>query len=209
MAAFASARRPTSTTRGPRRSGDGHPAVTESGRLVGSLQVQNRAGLGGNICNAAPSADAVPVVICLDARAEIAGPEGATASTGRGPVRGPGPHHAAPDEFWSRSCCRRPGRRARACYLRFTPRREMDIAIAGAGAWIDLAADGTIADARMTLASVAPVPLRATAAEERLKGERPSQALVRAKPAASPRARPSPSATRADQPNIAASWSQC
>lgn len=53
----------------------------------------------------------------------------------------------------------------------------MDIAVAGAGAWIRLDREGTVAEARIILASVAPVPMRTTAAEKRLLGERPSLAL--------------------------------
>ena len=64
-----------------------------------------------------------------------------------------------------------------AKYLRFTPRREMDIAIAGAGAWIRLASNGTIAAARIVLASVAPTPIRAPSAEQCLTGARPTRAL--------------------------------
>jgi carbon-monoxide dehydrogenase medium subunit len=154
-----------------------HPAVIESGRLVGSLQVQNRAGLGGNICNAAPSADAVPAVICLDARAEIAGPAGRRQAPVQDLFAGPGRTTLLHSEVMVAILLPAARPTSAASYLRFTPRREMDIAIAGAGTWIDMSVDGTISDARVTLASVAPVPLRATAAEERLKGERPSQAL--------------------------------
>jgi len=67
-----------------------------------------------------------------------------------------------------------------AKYLRFTPRREMDIAIAGAGVWLALNEVGRIADARITLASVAPVPLVADKAVAALVGERPSIGLFTA-----------------------------
>jgi len=62
--------------------------------------------------------------------------------------------------------------------VRFTPRREMDIAIAGAGAWLRLDASGAIAAARIVLASVAPTPIRAPSAEQRLIGEKPTRALL-------------------------------
>jgi carbon-monoxide dehydrogenase medium subunit len=62
-------------------------------------------------------------------------------------------------------------------YRRFTPRREMDIAIAGTGAFLRFGHDGTIAEARLALASVAPTPIRAPTAERKLVGERPSGTL--------------------------------
>jgi carbon-monoxide dehydrogenase medium subunit len=70
-----------------------------------------------------------------------------------------------------------PPPRSAAHYLRFTPRREMDIAVAGAGAWLHLDVGGAIAAARIVLAAVAPTPMRAGAAELRLIGERPTPTL--------------------------------
>jgi CO/xanthine dehydrogenase FAD-binding subunit len=154
-----------------------YPSVPASGRLVGSLQVQNRAGLGGNICNASPSADAVPVVISLDAHAEVAGLKGRRQEPIEALFEGPGRTTLAPGEILISIVMPPPKPRSASCYLRFTPRREMDIAIAGAGVAITIGADGAIADARITLAAVAPVPLRAPMAETALKGEKPSHAL--------------------------------
>lgn len=156
-----------------------HPAIIMSGRLVGSLQIQNRAGLGGNICNAAPSADAVPALICLGASAEIAGPTGRRVEPVEALFEGPGRTKIKVGEVLVAIMVPAPVPSSAAQYLRFTPRREMDIAIAGAGAWIRLDREKTIAGARITLASVAPIPMRATAAEKKLMGERPSVALFR------------------------------
>jgi carbon-monoxide dehydrogenase medium subunit len=142
-----------------------HPSIIASGRLVGSLQIQNRAGLGGNVCNAAPSADAVPALICLGASGEIAGRAGRRTELVEKLFVGPGRTTIGPDEILAAIIVPAPAPSSAACYLRFTPRREMDIAVAGAGAWIRLDRAGAITEARIALASVAPVPLRATAAE--------------------------------------------
>jgi CO/xanthine dehydrogenase FAD-binding subunit len=157
-----------------------YPAVAGSAQLIGSLQVQNRASLGGNICNAAPSADAVPALICHQARARIAGPGGERQETLEDFIRGPGKTSLGQGEVLVSIALPPTPPRSAAKYLRFTPRREMDIAIAGAAAWIRLGADGRIAEARIVLASVGPKPIRATSAERKLLGEPPASALFEA-----------------------------
>jgi carbon-monoxide dehydrogenase medium subunit len=153
-----------------------HTGLLASARLVGSLQVQSRASLGGNLCNAAPSADAVPLLVSLAAEAEIAGSAGRRRLPVGEVATGPGRTALRPGELVV--ALHLPPRRHReaARYLRFTPRREMDIAIAGAGAVLRLDARGAIEEARITLASVAPVPLRADAAAKSLVGRSPDAA---------------------------------
>lgn len=155
-----------------------YPAITGSVRLIGSVQVQSRASLGGNICNAAPSADGVPALICYRARARIAGPEGTREVEIEDVFAGPGRTTLKPGELLAAIVLPPPQPRSAAHYHRFTPRREMDIAVAGAGTWISLDEQGRISDARIALASVAPTPLRAQAAKKRLIGEAPSRALL-------------------------------
>jgi CO/xanthine dehydrogenase FAD-binding subunit len=155
----------------------GYPAVAESAQLIGGVQVQNRASLGGNICNAAPSADGVPALICHGAQALIAGPEGMREMPVEAIFAGPGSTMLAAGELMIAIRLPPVAPGAAGAYRRFTPRREMDIAVAGAGAWLRLGEDGTIAEARLALASVAPTPIRAPTAERKLMGERPSSEL--------------------------------
>jgi xanthine dehydrogenase FAD-binding subunit len=154
-----------------------YPAVAESAQLIGGVQVQNRASLGGNVCNAAPSADGVPALIVHGAQAVIAGAAGTREMLLEAMFAGPGRTTLAPGEVLVAIHLPPAAPRAAAAYLRFTPRREMDIAIAGAGAFIRLGPDGAIAEARVALASVAPTPIRAPTAERALVGQQPSEAL--------------------------------
>jgi CO/xanthine dehydrogenase FAD-binding subunit len=155
-----------------------YPAVAQAARLIGSVQIQNRASLGGNICNAAPSADAVPALICHAARALIAGRNGRRELEVEELFAAPGRTVLDARELLVSILLPPPRPCSAARYLRFTPRREMDIAIAGVGAWIACDPHGAVAGARIVLAAVAPTPLRAASAERRLLGERPTTALL-------------------------------
>jgi aerobic carbon-monoxide dehydrogenase medium subunit len=165
--------------------------LLESARLIGSLQIQNRASLGGNLCNAAPSADAVPLLISHEATVEIAGPGGRRTVPVAALATGPGRSSLLPGELLVAIVLPAVKPRTAAKYLRFTPRREMDIAVAGAGTVLHLDSNGRIAGARITLASVAPVPLVAEHAQTHLAGKPPSAALfVEAGAMAASEARP-------------------
>ena len=158
-----------------------HPGLVESARLVGSLQIQNRATLGGNLCNAAPSADAVPLLIALGAAADVTGPAGRRLVPVETVPIGPGRTSLAAGEIVTALLLPAKQGRSASRYLRMTPRREMDIAVAGAGAAISLdESTGNINFARVALASVAPTPLLSAAAARALVGQRPTRELFRA-----------------------------
>jgi carbon-monoxide dehydrogenase medium subunit len=76
----------------------------------------------------------------------------------------------APDEMLLEIVIPAPGARSGGQYLRHTPRRELDIAVVGVASQITLA-NGTCSKARIALAAVAPVPLRAREAEQSLEGK--------------------------------------
>jgi CO/xanthine dehydrogenase FAD-binding subunit len=153
------------------------PALAESAALIGSIQVRGLATIGGNLCNAAPSADMAPPLLALDAEAVLAGPRGAR----RVPLVEffAGVRHTvlAPDELLVDLVLPDPGPRSGGSYLRHTPRRELDIAVVGVASQLTLS-DGVCARARIALAAVAPTPLRATAAEQVLVGEPVTAAAI-------------------------------
>ena len=133
-----------------------HPGVVEAANLIGSTQVQGRASLAGNLCNASPAADSVPAVIAAGGTVTIAGPSGTRTAAVESIVTGPGRTSLAKGEMITSFHLPAPGARTSNAYLRFIPRTEMDIAVVGCGASITLAADGTIAAAKICLGAVAP-----------------------------------------------------
>jgi carbon-monoxide dehydrogenase medium subunit len=144
--------------------------LAESGALVGSVQVRHLATVGGNICNAAPSADMIPPLLALDAEAVIAGPRGERRVPLRDFITGVRKTVLGADELLVELVMADPGPRSGGAYLRHTPRRELDIAVVGVGSQVTLA-DGVCRKARIALAAVAPTPVHATAAERALEGQ--------------------------------------
>jgi CO/xanthine dehydrogenase FAD-binding subunit len=159
-------------------------AVAEGAKLVGSVQIRNLATLGGNICNAAPSADVTPALVAFAGEAVTAGPHGRRTVPLDSFFLGPRRTVLEPGELLAEVRLPAPPPRTGSHYLRHTPRMEMDIAVAGAGAVVSLAEDGRIAAVRICLASVAPTPVRAVSAERLLIGAMPSDETVRAAAAA-------------------------
>ncbi len=135
------------------------PGVVEAVNLIGSTQVQGRASLAGNLCNASPAADSVPAIIAARAVAVVVGSSGRREVPVEQIAVGPGKTSLAADEFVLE--IRLPPRPARSAdaYLRSIPRTEMDIAVVGAGVSLTLGADGGITEAHVALGAVAPTAL--------------------------------------------------
>ncbi|HZP35501.1 MAG TPA: xanthine dehydrogenase family protein subunit M [Methylomirabilota bacterium] len=152
-------------------------SIAESGALVGSIQVRNLATVGGNLCNAAPSADMAPPLVALEAQAVIAGPRGERRVPMADLFTGVRKTALAPDEVLVEIVVPAPGPGSGGQYLRHTPRRELDIAVVGVASQLTLAG-GRCTKARIALAAVAPTPVRATAAERALEGQAITPALI-------------------------------
>lgn len=160
--------------------GDRYSSIQESCRLVGSVQIQNRASVGGNICNATPSADTVSPLLTYDARAVIVGPKGRREVPLGEFFTGPGTTVLAPEELLVEVVVPPPPQNSSGHYLRFTPREEMDIAVAGVASLVALKPGSrVVARARIVLAAVAPTAVRAREAEAVLEGKDLDEAHIR------------------------------
>lgn len=135
---------------------------------VGSIQIRNLASLGGNLCNAAPSADTAAPLLVLDAQAEIVSRIGRRTMPLSDFFLGPGKTALDQGEILEAIFIPSPPSRAVSLYLKHTARKAMDLAIAGVA--VLLTHDGEHFDARIALAAVAPTPIRATEAEASIAG---------------------------------------
>ena len=135
------------------------PGLVEAARLIGSTQVQGRATVAGNRCNASPAADSVPALVAANAKVRVVGPKGRREVDVIDIPLSPGKTSLAKDELVeSIHLLAKPAHSADA-YLRFIPRTEMDIAVVSAGVFLTLDAAGTITHARVALGAVAPTVL--------------------------------------------------
>jgi carbon-monoxide dehydrogenase medium subunit len=169
-----------------------YPVLVDGASIVGSVQTRNMASLGGNVCNAAPSADTAPPLLVLGAHADIAGAGGRRQVPLEGFFTSPGQTVLGRDEVLVGFSVPTPAPRTGGCYERHTPRAEMDIAVVGVAALVTLEPDrDVIREARIALGAVAPTPLRAPDAEASLAGQPPSdEAFERAAELAMLAARP-------------------
>jgi CO/xanthine dehydrogenase FAD-binding subunit len=148
------------------------PGIVEGVDLIGSQQIQGRASLAGNLCNASPAADSVPAMITARVTAVIAGPNGRREAPVEAIVTGPGQTSLGKGEFIVEFHIPKPRPKQSDAYLRFIPRTEMDIAVVGCAVNVTLDASGVCTDARVSLGAVAPTQLVVDEAAQALIGHR-------------------------------------
>lgn len=137
-----------------------YPGLIDAVSLIGGIQIQSRASVGGNLCNASPAADTIPALIASEAVCVIAGPEGTREMPVEKFCTAPGKTALRRGELLVSLRLPPPRPHTGSAYLRFIPRNEMDIAVVGACVAVTL--DGSQSRciaARIGLAAVAPTPL--------------------------------------------------
>jgi CO/xanthine dehydrogenase FAD-binding subunit len=154
------------------------PGIVEGADLIGSTQIQGRASLAGNLCNASPAADSVPAVIAARAICVIAGPGGKRETPAESICTGPGRTSLAKGEFITEFKIPKPKPRQCDSYLRFIPRTEMDIAVVGCGTNVTLDVNGVCIDARVVLGAVAPTTVIVEDAAKALIGNKLDEATL-------------------------------
>jgi carbon-monoxide dehydrogenase medium subunit len=146
---------------------------------IGSIQVRNRATMGGNICNASPSADSAPPLLCLGAKTVVASSHGTREISLDSFFRGPGQTILSDNEILVEIEIPTPPSTSTSCYLRHTPRQEMDLAVVGVAVLLVYSKQrNRCSDAKICLGAVAPTPIRVTDVEDFLAGKTIDNAVI-------------------------------
>jgi carbon-monoxide dehydrogenase medium subunit len=146
------------------------PGVVEAVNLIGSKQIQGRATMVGNLCNASPAADSVPAMVAAGAKAVISGPRKRRTVPVEQVMKGPGQTTLGKGEIIESILLPKRPPRSGDSYLRFIPRSEMDIAVVGAAVSLSLDGKGICRSARVSLGAVAPTVLLVDEAAKALIG---------------------------------------
>jgi len=153
--------------------------LAQSAAEVGSIQIRNRATIGGNMANATPSADTAPALIALNATARIASAGGERTVKLEDFFTGPGQNVMNADEILTEITIPKTASNLVGEYIKFSPREMMDLAYVGVAVAYHLGAnDKKCAGVRIVLGAVAPTPIRAKRAEAALEGQDLSEALA-------------------------------
>lgn len=163
-----------------------HPSVREyagmlaqAASLLGSLQIRNKGTIGGNLCHASPAADLASPLLALDARVRMIGKNGERAENLEKFFVGPGITTLKPDEILTEIQVPIPPPGSAGFYLKFSPRKAMDLALVAVATLITLDMTSQICtQARIALGAMAPTPVRVKKSERILEGKRIKRELL-------------------------------
>lgn len=147
------------------------PSLARAAELTGAVAIQNRGTLGGNIANASPAADALPVLLAYDARLVLRSAQGSRTVPYSAFHTGYKTMDLRPGELVARIQVPRPSAGAFHFFHKVGTRRAQAIAKLNLALLAEVR-DKTLAVVRVGVGAVAPVPLRATHVEDVLTGRR-------------------------------------
>jgi len=152
------------------------PVLREAARLIGNVRVRALGTVGGSLAHADPAAELPAVMTALDARLTVASASGRRSIAARDFVTGPLTTALAPDEIVTEvEVSTSP---ARGFAVEEFARRAGDFGLVVVVALVRVDRGGRVADARLALGGVADRPVRAAAAEEALRGQEPTAAVL-------------------------------
>ncbi len=154
-----------------------YPVISQAAGLLGSTAIRNVGTIGGNLCNAAPSADSAPALIGLSSRAKIVGPRGERTVPVEDFFTGPGGTVLRSSELLVEIQVPVLSPNIKGVYLKHAIRKALDLAIIGVAVVTTMNGD-VLSDIKIVLGAVAPTPIRAKKAEAILVGKKISEELL-------------------------------
>jgi len=153
--------------------------ISESASHLGSVQIRNLATLGGNLCNASPSAEMAPCLISLGAKVRIVGKEGERWGLLEEFFKGPGETILRSDELLAYVQVPNILPRTGYVYMKHSMRKAMDLAIVSVAVALTLdASKEKCEETKIVLGAVAPIPMRTRGAEDRLRGQKVDEKAI-------------------------------
>jgi CO/xanthine dehydrogenase FAD-binding subunit len=146
------------------------PLLAQAAAKLGSIQVRHRATVGGNLCNASPSAETAPALLALDAQAVISGKTGTRVVELTDFFLGPGATVLGDAEMLTHLKIPLTRNRHGSVYYKLSTRKAMDLAFVGVAVLLELGRGDRISKARIALGAVSPTPIRVPSAEKLLEG---------------------------------------
>ncbi|HEX8129246.1 MAG TPA: xanthine dehydrogenase family protein subunit M [Pyrinomonadaceae bacterium] len=156
------------------------PLLCAAARETGGIAIQNRGTLGGNVVNASPAADSPPALLVYDAELELVSASGARWIEYRNFHTGYKQMDMRADELLRSIRLPRTTAGLQTYYRKVGTRKAQAISKICFAAGARLASDGRIADARLSLGSVAPTVVRCARTEDALRDQTPDVATIKA-----------------------------
>lgn len=153
--------------------------IRQAASQMASMSVRNVATIGGNICNAVPSADMLPALIASSATTKLVSNNGERTVSLEDFFTGPGGTVLKTGELLTEIRVPHPLSHTAGVYIKYSTRGGEDLALVGVAATLTLdPGNETCTEAKVVLGAVAPTPMRARRAEEMLRGEKIGKELA-------------------------------
>lgn len=155
------------------------PALSEAAATLGSIQIRNRATIGGNLCHGSPAADMAAILLAMNCELQIATGNGAKTMGLDQFFTGPNSTVLNRNEVLAQIIIPKEIEQFKGIYLKHGPRKAMDIGIVNIAILLDAdVSSGYCNQIMIALGAVAPRPIRAKKAEALLNANRLTPELI-------------------------------